>query len=282
MLLKVENLSKKLGNFFLRPLSFHIKKGETLGVLGESGSGKTTLFNLLLHLMKPDSGKILVDGKDLLQLSPKERALLLQGVFQNPSQSLDPRKTIRFLLAEPLLLHKSSFKEKDLGHLLKEVGLPEGLLNYNPSQLSGGQLQRVAIARAIALNPKILIADEPLSALDPSVQTQILSLFFKMKKERAIIFISHETNPLFFLSDKVMVLYKGWVMEYGPAEEVFKSPLSPYTQFLLDPGERDERPLENPACPFAPLCPRFEPTCLHLEPALKEPLPFHFARCHFL
>ncbi len=282
MLLKVENLSKRLGSFSLRPLSFQLEKGETLGVLGESGSGKTTLFNLLLHLMRPDGGKILVEEEDFLVLPPKKRALLLQGIFQNPSQSLDPKKTVRFLLSEPLLLHKQNFQDRDLTLLLEKVGLPRSLLNYHPSQLSGGQLQRIAIARALALNPKILVADEPLSALDPSVQTQILNLFLKIKKDHAIIFISHETAPLFFLSDKVMVLYKGWVMEYGNAEEIFKSPLSPYTQFLLNPTEREEKELENPACPFAGSCPHFKSICLVKEPPLKKITPSHSARCHFL
>ncbi len=281
-MLKVIGLSKRLGSFRLQPLSFQLEEGEVLGVLGESGSGKTTLFNLLLGLLLPDSGKITVDGRDIHSAGRKTKARLIQGIFQNPSQSLDPARSVHFLMAEPFLIHRLPHSRSLLEQLLAQVGLPAQVLDMMPSQLSGGQLQRLAIARALALNPKVLVADEPLSALDPSVQNQILKLLQDLKKRQlTMVFISHEAEPVFFLADRIMVMLKGWVMEFAPAEQLLHSPSNPYTSFLLNPYPVEEGK-ESTGCPFAPFCRKASELCFRKIPPLRQLSPEHFSRCHLL
>ncbi len=281
-MLRVTNLSKKLGSFRLQPLSFQLEKGEVLGVIGESGSGKTTLFNLLLGLLLPDTGKVIVDGIDIYSAERKTKARLIQGIFQNPSQSLDPARKVSFLMAEPFFIHGLAHNRSSLEQLLAQVGLPAQVLDMMPGQLSGGQLQRLAIARALALNPKVLVADEPLSALDPSVQNQILKLLQDLKKRKlTMIFISHEAEPVFFLADRVMVMLKGWVMELAPADQLLRSPSNPYTSFLLEPHPVEEGK-ESTGCPFAPFCRKASEICFREIPPLRQLSSEHLSRCHLL
>lgn len=223
-------------------VSFGLSRLETLGVVGESGSGKSTLARCLLLLERPDSGDIYFDGVNLLNLKEKELKPFrkkMQIVFQDPYSSLNPRKKVIDIIAEPILNfrleEKKKVKEKVLG-ILKSVGLDESFLNKYPHEMSGGQRQRIAIARAIASGPSLLVADEPVSSLDVSIQAQILDLFLKIKEKEGLsmIFISHDLNVVKFISERVIVMFKGRIVEEGKKEEIFSNPLHPYTLFLLN------------------------------------------------
>ncbi len=244
--LSVRNVRKKYGEFTaLKGLSFDLLAGETLAVVGESGSGKSTLARILLRLDEPDSGSALWKGRDLFTLSPTELYKLrrdLQMVFQDPTQSLNPRMTVYQLISEAWVIHpdilpKAKWRER-VAELLTQVGLgPEHVGRY-PHQFSGGQRQRIAIARALALEPQLIICDEAVSALDVSVQAQVIALLDRLRKEMGIafIFIAHDLPVVRDFADHVMVMQKGEVVELGTVREIFETPRKPYTQALLASG----------------------------------------------
>jgi oligopeptide/dipeptide ABC transporter ATP-binding protein len=222
-------------------VSFDLDEGKTLGIVGESGSGKSTLARCLLLLEKPDSGTIDFQGQNLPKMSSndlKKMRMKMQIIFQDPYSSLNPRKKIIDALSEPILAHKivnrQNVNKKVVG-ILKDVGLDEDFLNKYPHEMSGGQRQRVAIGRAIATNPALLIADEPVSSLDVSIQAQIINLFMDIKQQSRVsmIFVSHDLSIVQYISDEIMVMYKGKVMEMGKKDEVFLRPLHPYTRMLV-------------------------------------------------
>jgi oligopeptide/dipeptide ABC transporter ATP-binding protein len=285
--------------------------GETLGIVGESGCGKSTLGRCILQLMRPTAGKVLLsppetgEAQDLAQLSnDKLRPLRreMQIVFQNPYSSLDPRMSIGDTLAEPLQVHrlfKGQALQKRVLDLLDRVGLPADAARRYPHEFSGGQRQRVGIARAIALNPRFIVADEPVSALDVSIQAQILNLLADLKKELGMtyLFIAHNLSVVEYISDRVAVMYLGGIVELAPAHDLYQKPLHPYTQALLsaipvpDPdADRSGRlllsgDLPNPAhppsgCRFHTRCPYVVERCKQEVPETMEYLPGHFAACH--
>ncbi len=277
-------------------VSLELHRGETLGLVGESGCGKSTLGRMIMHLIPPSSGEILIRGTDVTGLKDAEFMKYrrqLQMVFQDPYASLNPRMTVRDLIAEPLetyRMHPS--REETTRHvleLMETVGLPGEYLYRFPHQFSGGQRQRIAIARAIAPDPEAVVCDEPVSALDVSVQNQILNLLKKLQQARglAYLFISHDLSVIRYIADRTMVMYLGKVCETGPTEEVFRGPLHPYTRFLTasvpvpDPHRREERtqllsgempsPMNPPAgCRFHTRCPLATERCRREEPALRR------------
>lgn len=230
-------------------VNFDVYKGETLGIVGESGCGKSTLARLVNQLIHPSNGSVEFRGKDLATLSPKDiRATRksIQMVFQNPDASLDPRKTIEFLIAEPLVIHKIGTKvsrRKRVLELLETVGLSSYHADRYPHEFSGGQKQRINIARALALNPDVIICDEPVSALDVSVQAQVINLLKSLQKEFDLtyIFISHDLNVVRYMCDRIAVMYLGKIVETGTFEQIYDDPLHPYTKALLS-----AIPKENP------------------------------------
>lgn len=246
-LLRVENINKSyvsgstwggIKTQVLKNISFAFNKGESYGLLGASGCGKSTLARLILALEKPDSGKIFIDGQDIFSLKTKELKQLrkkIQPVFQDPYASFNPRMTIEEVLSEPFLIHGEKPITANLKKLLCQVGLAETSLAKYPHEFSGGQRQRIAIARALALKPKLIVADEPLSSLDVSVQAQILNLFADIKEEYglSLIFISHDFALCKFLCTRAAVMDKGVIAEEGPAEKVILHPKSIAAQTLL-------------------------------------------------
>ncbi len=276
-------------------VSLEIQEGETLGLVGESGCGKSTLGRMLTHLIRPDSGEILIRGTPVTDMSDSDfmhYRRKLQMVFQDPYASLDPRMTVRNLVAEPLETYRMHpTREETTRHVLElmnTVGLPEEFLYRYPHQFSGGQRQRIAIARAIAPDPELIVCDEPVSALDVSVQNQILNLLKKLQQTRglAYLFISHDLSVIRYISDRIAVMYLGKICETGSAEEVFREPLHPYTRFLTasvplpDPHRRETgaqqlsgempSPMAPPeGCRFHPRCPYATKKCAQEEPELR-------------
>ncbi|MFD2176263.1 ABC transporter ATP-binding protein [Veronia pacifica] len=222
-------------------VSFSVKRGETLGLVGESGCGKSTLGRTILKLYEPTEGKIFFEGEDITDFTVKQMRPLrkdMQVVFQDPLESLNQRHTIGMILEEPFVIHNigtSAERRKWAAELLEKVGLPADAITRYPHEFSGGQRQRIGIARAIALKPKLLICDESVSALDVSVQAQIINLLLKLQQEMnlAMIFISHDLSVVRQVSDNVAVMYFGEMVEYGPAKEVYQSPKADYTKTLL-------------------------------------------------
>ncbi len=246
---KVTKIFKLRKGFFkvkeikaLDNVSFSISSGEFFSLVGETGSGKTTAGRIVLRLLKPDSGQVLWNDKDIFKMKKselKEYRRKVQVVFQNPYTSFNPLMKIGEIIEEPLIIHKMGDKQsrlKRVKEVLDLVKLPESFINRYPDQLSGGQRQRVAIARAVAVNPELIVADEPVSALDVSIQAQIVNLFLKLHKEMGLtfLFIAHDLNLVKHLSDKVAVLYKGKIVDYGETEKVFSSPTHPFTRELLE------------------------------------------------
>ena len=297
------SFGKKEETPVLKDVALALKEDRVLGLVGESGCGKTTLSKIVLGLEKPTSGQIIVDGKDLGNLSKagfKKIRRFMQVVFQDPYSSLDPRMTIRQIISEPLDIHglykEKSTRKKVLEELIKSVGLSVEHLNRYPHEFSGGQRQRIAIARALALDPKILIADEPVSALDVSVQAQILNLLKEIKQKRrlAMLFVTHDFAVARFLCDEIAVMYKGRILEYAPGEELFSNPQHPYTEALFsavpvpDPVHQKKRQavsvaaradMEGHLCPFASRCRYVCAECGQTPPMLKEVRPGHFCAC---
>ena len=303
--MKVRNLTKefkiKASKFGEQPQILHavndvsvdIYEGETLGIIGESGCGKSTLGRCLVNLHPITSGKLVYDGKELNRLRKKERQALsreIQMVFQDPYSSLDPRHTAADSVEEPMIVHKTPAtarerQERTIG-LFKEVGLDMQHLNRYPHEFSGGQRQRLNIARAIASNPRVVICDEPVSALDVSIQAQVINLFKKLQKHFNLtyIFISHDLSVVKYISDRIAIMYLGRLVELCDSDSIYHNPLHPYTQALLSaippesPEEEKERivltgevpsPIgEQKGCPLANRCPRCMKRCREELPKL--------------
>ena len=287
-------------------VSFQLERGETLGLVGESGCGKSTLGRTLVRLEDPTSGSVRLNGTDLCALRGEKLRRIrgrFQMIFQDPYGSLNPRMTIGAALDEPLRLHtKQNAEERaeSVAHLMRLVGLNPELAGRHPHQFSGGQRQRIGIARALAVNPEFIIADEPVSALDVSVQAQIVNLLQELqeKTEFAMLFIAHDLAVVEHISALIMVRYLGKVVESAPARELCANPGHPYTQALLSAvptlaPNRKKRiiltgdvpsPLNPPhGCRFHPRCPLARPVCAEKEPELTAPAsnPAHFCACHF-
>ncbi len=311
MLLKVEGLKKYFpvtAGLFRRQVaavkavddvSFYLNEGEVLGIVGESGSGKSTIGRAAIRLIEPTEGSIQLLNKDLLTLNPSELRSIrrhFQMIFQDPYASLNPRKTVGETIGEPLRYHKmvqsKAQQEGVVKEVLERVGLSSQYMHRYPHQFSGGQQQRICIGRAIALQPKLIVCDEALSALDVSVQAQIMNLLIDLQKNLGLsyLFISHDLSAIRHVSDRVLVVYLGKIMETGPTEAVFNNPKHPYTQALLSaipkkhPLEKKERILlkgEIPSalnppsgCPFRTRCPYAQPQCA-LPPPKKTILDPH-------
>ncbi|WP_407306487.1 ABC transporter ATP-binding protein [Desulfosporosinus sp. SB140] len=316
VLMDIQNLAKHFvvdTNFLGKPVavlkavdgvSFTIDKGEAFGLVGESGCGKTTLGKILVNLYRQTSGKLFFEGKDLTVLNEEQRRSYskdIQMIFQDPYASLNPKMTIGDIIAEPIfinrLLPKSQVEERVI-FLLNCVGLARHQRNRYPHEFSGGQRQRVGIARALAVEPKLIVCDEPVSALDVSIQAQVLNLLSDLKEEFGLtyLFIAHGLNVVKHISDRVGVMYLGKLMEVAPKKELYSSPLHPYTQALLsaipliNPEKKKERiilqgdvpsPINPPSgCRFCSRCFREMDHCKLNEPALKEVSPNHFVACH--
>lgn len=248
-ILEIKNLSvtySSPGGLFSKAKPFHALKeinlslaaGQTLGVVGESGSGKSTLAKAIVRLLQPSGGEILFEGKDILPLrgaALKAYRRQVQMIFQDPADSLNPKHSIREILLEPLEIHHIKARNERVDELLQLVGIPNTFLTRYPHELSGGQRQRIGIARALALSPKLIICDEPVSALDLSIQSQIINLLLELQKKLglSLIFISHDLRLVRHVSDHIAVLYQGQLVEYGPALQVYGHPQHAYTRNLL-------------------------------------------------
>ncbi len=289
-------------------VSFDLYRGETLALVGESGCGKSTISNTLLRLEEPTSGKAIYKGRDIFTLSRKELRELrreIQVIFQDPYASLNPRMTVGDIVTEPWEIHRVGGPPKSqrrrAGELLERVGLSADHLNRYPHQFSGGQRQRIGVARALALNPEVIICDEPVSALDVSVQAQVINLLEQIQSELGIsyIFIAHDLSVVRHISERVTVMYLGKVMEIGDEKDIYERPAHPYTQALLsavpipDPRMRDTREriilqgdLPSPAnppsgCVFRTRCWKAQDICAQEVPELKDRGQGHPSACHF-
>ena len=309
ILLEVRNLKK----YFSTPkgklhavddVTFSIPRGKTLGVVGESGCGKSTTGRVILRLLEATSGEVLFEGKDVLALSEKQMRVMrqeMQIIFQDPFSSINPRKSISETIAEPIYRHHlaSNRKEQEekVFELMKTVGLAERFANAYPHELDGGRRQRVGIARALALQPKFIVCDEPVSALDVSIQAQILNLMQELQADMGLtyMFITHDLSVVNHISDEVAVMYLGKVVEKAPTDAIFDNPAHPYTKALLSaipvPSLENRRqrillkgeltsPITPPAaCRFANRCPYATDECRQQEPELREVEPNHFVAC---
>lgn len=309
-ILEVQNLTK----YFNTPggllhavdgVSFKIEQGKTLGIVGESGCGKSTTGRTILKLLEPTSGKIIFDGKDITKLSRKEMRPLrqeMQMVFQDPFSSLDPRQTVMQLISEPIIEHKLLRSKKDIEmrtlELMETVGLAERYMNVYPHELDGGRRQRIGIARALAVQPKLIVCDEPVSALDVSIQAQILNLLRDLQEKMGLtyIFITHDLSVVKYFSDDIAVMYLGQMVEKAPSDILFQNPIHPYTKALLSAiplpivgKEKPERqlikgeitsPVNLPdECRFNKRCDCVQECCKQGNPQLREVEPNHFVAC---
>lgn len=316
ILLDVQHLTKRFAadrNFFgkatshvhaVEDVSFFIRRGEAFGLVGESGCGKTTIGKMIVNLLTPTSGKIIFEGEDLVAMSPaerKKRCKDIQLIFQDPYASLNPRMRVGDIVAEPILTNKLMPRDQvddRVCELLERVGLASYMRNRYPHEFSGGQRQRVGIARALAVRPKLIICDEPVSALDVSIQAQVLNLLDDLKEHYGFtyLFIAHGLNVVKHVSDRIGVMYLGKMMEIAPKGSLYNDPLSPYTQALLsaipsvDPSDKRERiilegdvpsPIDPPAgCRFSSRCFAKVEGCDETIPTLREVKPNHWCACH--
>ena len=284
-------------------LSFFIRRGETLGLVGESGSGKTTTGRVILRLQEPTTGEALFEGRDLFTLRKEELRRMrrnMQIIFQDPYSSLNPRMTVGDIIGEPLEIHnmaRGREKVRRVQELLEVVGLSPYHANRYPHEFSGGQRQRIGIARALAVNPKLIIADEPVSALDVSIQAQVLNLLEELQKEFGLtyLFIAHDLSVVKHISDRIAVMYLGRIVELAPTDELFSNPQHPYTEALLsavpipDPEMRRERiilpgdvpsPINPPpGCPFHTRCLYAQPSCRVDVPPFEDIGGGHYVAC---
>ena len=308
-LLEVKNLKKyfKTNRGLLHAVddvSFTIPRGKTLGIVGESGCGKSTLGRTVIHLHEKTSGQILFDGKDISDVDKHQLKALredMQMIFQDPFSSLNPRMSVSQLIAEPLLIYKKcSGKELEqtVMRLMDTVGLAQRLYNSYPHELDGGRRQRIGIARALALSPKFIVCDEPVSALDVSIQAQIINLMQDLQEEHQLtyMFITHDMSVVRHISDDIMVMYLGMMVECCDSEEIFHNRFHPYTKALLDAvpipqvREKKERRLikgeitspihPGDECRFAKRCPYADQICFEKTPVSEEICPGHFVSCH--
>jgi peptide/nickel transport system ATP-binding protein len=286
-------------------VSFKIEEGKTLGIVGESGCGKSTTGRTILKLLQPTAGQILFRGEDITRYNHAKMRKLrphMQIIFQDPFASLDPRQTIMQLISEPIIEHrqlkgKRAIEERSR-ELMRTVGLAERMVNTYPHELDGGRRQRIGIARALALNPKLIVCDEPVSALDVSIQAQILNLMKKLQKDMGLtyIFITHDLSVVKYFSDDIAVMYLGQMVEKAPADELFQNPLHPYTKALLSAilipvvgKDKPKRtlikgevasPVDLPdECRFSKRCDYACDACLVKNPELRELRPKHFVAC---
>ena len=286
-------------------INFKIKKGTTLGVVGESGCGKSTLGRVLLHLHEPTGGQIIYDGKDITNYQGKQLTEVrkkMQMIFQDPSASLDPRKNVKDLIGEPLknfkvCKNKAEYEER-VREIMKTVGLAERYAESYSHELDGGRRQRIGIGRALAMNPEFFVCDEPVSALDVSIQAQVLNLLMDLQDEKGLtyIFITHDLSVVKHISHEIVVMYLGQCVEYAKTGDLFKNPLHPYTKGLLDAvpipsltgkklstevmkGELTSPIEPKPGCRFANRCPYATDACRGKDIPLKEVEPGHFVAC---
>lgn len=283
-------------------VSFDIAPGETVGLVGESGCGKSTLGKTILRLVEPSAGRVTFDGTDLTKLPDQHlRAYRrrLQMVFQDPFASLNPRQTIGDILGAPLDVHRAgsrSERRQRVGEILSQVGLPEDSASRYPHEFSGGQRQRIGIARALILGPDLIICDEPVSALDLSVQAQVLNLLADIKRRLnlSLLFISHDLSVVRYLSDRILVMYLGRIVESGSHEQIWNNPLHPYTRALIDavpdparrryaaplPGDLPDPRSAGRGCRFQPRCPLATELCAQQDPELRKSPSGQSVACH--
>lgn len=311
-LLVIDNLSKYFNTaagqlHAVDGVSFTLEEGKTLGIVGESGCGKSTTGRCILKLIEPTSGKIIFQGNDITKLSRKEMRPLrqkMQMVFQDPFSSLDPRETVMQLISEPIIEHKlikgrEAIEERTL-ELMRTVGLAERYANVYPHELDGGRRQRIGIARALAMNPKIIVCDEPVSALDVSIQAQVINTLESLQEKLGLsyLFVSHDLSMVRHISHNVGVMYLGCMVERAPVQELYSNMLHPYTQALMsavpipdpDMAAASQRihlsgdvptPIDPPSgCRFRARCPYATEQCAQERPELREVAPDHFVACH--
>jgi len=287
-------------------VSFNVYEGETLGLVGESGCGKSTLGRCILQLDQPTAGAVIYKGRDLVRLPTDEMRRTrkdFQIIFQDPYASLNPRMKVVDIVSEPVVVHRLVKKgeiEAFVSRLLETVGLSASFIHRFPHEFSGGQRQRIGIARALASRPSIIICDEPISALDVSVQAQVLNLLRDLQEEFDLtyVFIAHDLSMVRYIADRMIVMYLGVIVEIGESNDLCKNPYHPYTQALLSavphPNPKKERlrkrillegdvpsPIDPPAgCKFNTRCPRVMPECSSIQPEMREISPGHFTACH--